>query len=244
MPGVARPTVECAVLYSAEADLWSAGRHRRSVELVAAALWRHHVQAHVVLRLSDAPPGAALVLADAAGLTPHEAREAARRLERGAGLLAFGAPAAVDEAGRGLGPLLPAGKPGGVRAGAGTLIELPPLSTARGAAGEVQDEPLERALAALLGKGRRAVAVTGRARLLAALWRTGEQLDVHLAVLGGERSQGNTLFLGLQEAGAARRARFRSAEGADVQIRLNPAGYSVSTVLPSFTGYGVLRLEA
>jgi hypothetical protein len=131
-----------------------------------------------------------------------------------------------------------------VRAGAGTLVELPPLSPARGAAGEVQDEALDRALAALLGKGRRAVAVTGRARLLAALWRTGEQLDVHLAALGGERAQGSTLFLGLQEAGAARRARFRSADGADVQIRLNPAGYSVSTVLPAFSGYGVLRLEA
>jgi len=85
--------------------------------------------------------------------------------------------------------------------------------------------------------------VTGRARLSATLWKAGDQVDVHLATLGPERSQGNTLFLGLHVAGVARKARFQSAEGADVEIRLNPSGYSVSTILPAFAGYAVLSLQ-
>jgi hypothetical protein len=44
--------------------------------------------------------------------------------------------------------------------------------------------------------------------------------------------------------GGSRKARFRSAEGADVQIRLNPSGQAVSTVLPAFSGYAVLELGA
>jgi hypothetical protein len=33
-----------------------------------------------------------------------------------------------------------------------------------------------------------------------------------------------------------------SAEGADLRIPMNPSGYSISTVLPSFRGYAVLSL--
>ena len=50
------------------------------------------------------------------------------------------------------------------------------------------------------------------------------------------------LFLGLHVAGAVRRARFQSAGGADEKIVMNPSGYSISTVLPSFRGYAVLGL--
>jgi hypothetical protein len=241
-PGTAEAVAECALLYSAEADLWSGGRHRRAVALAAEALAAHHVQAPVVTRLSDVPAGAVVVLADAAGVTAPEARALTRRLESGAGLLTFGEPTRIDEAGRPLGPFLPAGKPGGVRAGAGTVAQLPALVGEGGAEEPVDEGRLEKALAALLGKGRRAVGVTGRARLQATLWRRGGALDVHLVAPGGERSQGNTLFVGLHLAGGHRKARFRSAEGADVEIRLNPSLSSVSTILPAFSGYAVLSL--
>jgi len=39
-----------------------------------------------------------------------------------------------------------------------------------------------------------------------------------------------------------RKGRFRSADGADVPIRLNPSGPAFSTVLPAFSGYAVLSL--
>lgn len=240
-PGVAQPVVECALLYSADADLWSGGRHRRALALAAEALAAHHVQAPVVTRLADAPAGAVIVLADAAGLSPHEAADLGRRLDAGGGVLTFGEATRMDEAGRALGPFLPAGKPAGVRAGAGTVAQLPPLAPEGGAA-PLDEGRLDKALGALLGKGRRAVGVTGRARLAAALWRRGEALDVHLATLGPERSQGNTLFVGLHVAGGHRKARFRSAEGASVEIRLNPSLASVSTILPAFSGYAVLSL--
>jgi hypothetical protein len=241
-PGTAEAVAECALLYSADADLWSGGRHRRAVALAAEALAAHHVQAPVVTRLSDVPAGAAVVLADAAGLTAQEARALTRRLEAGAGVLAFGEPSRVDEAGRALGPFLPAGKPGGVKAGGGTFAQLPALVRERGAEEPVDEGRLEKALAALLGKGRRAVGVTGRTRISATLWRLGEAVDVHLVTQGGERSQGNTLFVGLHLAGGHRKARFRSADGGDVEIRLNPSLSSVSTILPAFTGYAVLSL--
>jgi hypothetical protein len=241
--GVAAQVAECALLYSAEADLWSGGRHRRSVELAASTLAAQHVQASVVLRPSDTPAGAVLVLAGAAGISPHEAREVTRRLEAGAGVLCLGAPTRVDEAGRDLGSFLAGAKPAGVKVGAGTLTELPALL---GPTGEpaLDEGLLEKALAGLLGKGRRAVGVTGRARLSATLWRRDKELDVLLATLGPERSQGNTLFLGLHITGGSRRARFRSTDGTDVEIRLNPSGRSVSTVLPAFSGYAVLQLGA
>jgi hypothetical protein len=239
---VATPVAECALLYSADADLWSGGRHRRAVALAAEALAAHQVQAPVVTRLADAAPGVVVVLADAAGLTAHEARELSRRLEGGAGVLTFGEPSRVDEAGRAHGPFLPAGKPGGVKAGGGTVAQLPALVPSRGGGAGVDDGRLEKALVALLGKGRRAVGVTGRTRLTATLWRRDGAVDVHLVTPGGERAQGNTLFVGLHVAGGHRRARFRSAEGSDLEIRLNPSLASVSTILPAFSGYAVLSL--
>ncbi len=189
-------------------------------------------------RLSDAPAGAVVVLADAAGLTTHEANELTRRLEGGTGVLAFGEPARLDEAGRALGPYRP---PAAKGAGPG-LVQLPALVPARGGEAPADDGALEKALNALLGKGRRAVGATGRARLGATLWRRGEALDVHLVTLGAERAQGTTLFVGLHVAGNHRKARFRAAEGGEVEIRLNPSLSSVSTILPAFTGYAVLSL--
>ncbi|HSN91918.1 MAG TPA: hypothetical protein VLS93_11875 [Anaeromyxobacteraceae bacterium] len=242
-PALQTPVAECAVFYSAESDRWSGGRHRRAVELAGEALAARHVQAPVVLRVADAEPAATLVLADAQALSPREADEIRRRLEAGGLVLAFGEPGAVDEAGRPSGAFLPAGKPGGARVGSGMLAALPPLAPDAGG-GPPEPELLEKALGALLGRGRRAAGVVGRARMLVVLYRSGDVLDVHLVPLGGERAQGTTLFLGVDVAGGVRRARFQASDGSDVRIPMNPSGYSISTVLPAFERYGVLRLPA
>jgi hypothetical protein len=241
-PALARPVAECCILYSGEADLWTGGRHRLSVERAGDALAALHVQSPVVLRVTDAPPQAAIVLADAEALSPQEAKEVQRRLEAGAPVLAFGEPAAVDEAGRPTGSFLPGGKAGGVKVGAGTFAELPPLSPAEGSGGPPEPAALEKALAALLGRGRRAARVSGRSPLLVVLQRTGESVDAHLVSLGPDQAQGVTLFLGDDVAGGVRRGRFISSDGTDVRIPMNPSGYSISTVLPSFRGYAVLGL--
>jgi hypothetical protein len=240
----AEPVAECCILYSTEADLWTQGRHRRAVERAGDALAALHVQAPVVLRVSDAPPGAVVVLADAGALAPVEATALRRRLEAGGGVLAFGEPAQVDESGRPAGSFLPSGKPGGAKVGKGVLAALPALEPEEGTPASPEPAQLERALSALLGKGRRAARVSGRARVLVVLHRTGERLDVHLVSAGEERAQGAMLFLGDHVAGGVRRGRFVSADGADVRIPLNPSGYSISTVLPSFKGYAVLSLSA
>ncbi|WP_242360409.1 hypothetical protein [Anaeromyxobacter sp. SG17] len=242
-PLVTTPVAECAILYSAEADLWSGGRHRAAVERAAEALAQLHVQTPVVLRLEDAPPEAVVVLADAVGVTPLEAKEIRRRLEAGGGVLAFGEPAGADEVGRPGATFLPGGKPAGVRVGKGTFAALAPLAPEKGSAAPPDPALLERALAALLGKGRRAASVASRQPLLVVLDRTEGAVHAHLVTLGPERAQGATLFLGLQVAGDARRARFVSADGSDVRIPMNPSGYSLSTVLPAFKGYAILSVN-
>jgi len=241
-PAEATPVAECCVLYSSEADLWTRGRHRLSVARAVETLAALHLQVPVVTRVHDAPPEAALVLADAVALSAPEAKEIERRLEGGTSVLAFGEPGLVDELGRPAGAFLPGGKAGGVKVGSGTLAELPSLAPEKGSAEPQDAAALEKALAALLGKARRAAGVSGRSPLLAVLLRTGEALDVHLASLGPDRAQGVTLFLGAHLAGGVRRARFLSSDGSDVRIPLNPSGYSLSTVLPSFQGYAVLSL--
>ncbi len=240
-PASCEPVAECAILYSTEADLWSGGRHRAAVERAAEALAAAHVQAPIVLRVQDAPPAAALVLAGATGLTPQEAKEAKRRLEAGGGLLAFGEPTAADESGRALPAFLPAGKPGGTRVGEGTLAVLPALEQ-DGTAAAPDPALLQKALAAAVGRGRRAASVAARSPLLVVLHRIQGALFAHLVAEGAARTQGATLFLGVHLAGGARKARFISAEGHDVRIPMNPSGTSISTVLPSFSGYAVLSL--
>jgi hypothetical protein len=241
-PALAMPLSEACILYSSEADLWTNGRHRLSVARAGEALAALHLQSPVIMRVQDAPPEAALVLADAVALSPLEAKDVRRRLEAGAAVLAFGEPAQVDEAGRPVGPFLPGGKAGGVKVGSGTLAELPSLSPEKGSPPTIDLQALDKTLSALLGRGRRLAGVSGRAPLLVVLLRTGEAVDAHLVSLGPERAQGVTLFLGATVAGGVRRGRFISSDGTDVRIPLNPSGYSLSTVLPSFHGYAVLSL--
>jgi len=245
-PGIAEPVSECAILYSPQSDLWTGGDHREQVERVGDALAALHVQAPVVMKMADVPPSATIVLAGAAALQPLDTLELKRRVEAGGSALVFGELGAIDEAGREAPSPLPAGKPGGVKIGKGTLLALPALAAPRpGALLEpAQLEPLARALSILLGKGRRAASVAGRTPLFVALYRNDERLDAHLVSLGPAAAQGVTLFLGLHVAGTVRRARFQSANGRDEKIVMNPSGYSISTVLPAFQGYAVLTIGA
>ena len=93
-PSVSVPMVEVGVLYSGEADVWSAGRHRRAVESALEALIQRQLQVTVVLRPSELAAGIPLVLADAGSLSRLEAAEIAKR--KGAPLLTFAGPG--DEA--------------------------------------------------------------------------------------------------------------------------------------------------
>jgi hypothetical protein len=242
-PAAGAPIADCAILYSAEADLWSGGRHRTAVVRAGEALAALHVQAPVVTRVADAPPGAVLVLADAAPLLSSEAKEVRRRVEAGGAALAFGEAAAGDELGRAAAPLFPSARASGTtRVGEGLLALLPPLAPEERGTGAPAGPALERALAALLGRGRRATGVAARVPILAVLYRADGAVLAHLVAPPGERVQGATLFLGSDVAGGARRARFVAADGSDVRIPMNPSGVSVSTVLPAFRGYAVLSL--
>jgi hypothetical protein len=244
-PAASAALHECAILYSAECDLWTAGSHREQVERAGEALAALHVQAPVVLRVEHAPAGAPLVLAGATALSARDARAVLKRLEAGGHVLAFGPVGAVDEAGRKAPSPLPSGKPGGAKVGKGLFAEIGPLPAPR--PGQLLEakplEPLTRALTALLGRTRRAADVAGRSPLLVVMAQNEERLDAHLVTLAGP-AQGVTLFVGLHVAGNARRARFQSAAGTDEKIVMNPSGYSLSTVLPAFEGYAVLSLPA
>jgi len=208
----------------------------RAVESLAAL----HVQAAVVTQVARAPAGAALALADAAALPPGEAKEVRRRLEGGSAVLAFGEPSAIDETGRPAAAFLPAAKASGTKVGEGTLVGLPPLAPERG--GTLAPALVDKAAAAVLGKGRRAAGVVSRVPVVVVLHRTDGTVLAHLVAPEDEPARGTTLYLGVHIAGGARRARFVSADGTDVRIPMNPSGYSVSTVLPAFRGYAVLSL--
>jgi hypothetical protein len=243
---VTDPVAECAIVYSPESDLWTGGDHRLSVERAGDVLAALQIQTPVVMRMADVPPGAAIVLAGASALTPVEATELKRRVEAGATALVFGELGAVDDLGRENAPPLPAAKPGGVKVGKGLLVKMPPIPAVR--AGTLYEpralDATWKAVGVALGRGRRAASVTGRMPMLVMLYRNEDRLDAHLVTLGAGPAQGATLFLGLHVAGTVRRARFQSASGADERIVMNPAGYSVSTILPSFEGYAVLSVGA
>ncbi len=241
----ATPVFECAILYSAESDLWTGGAHRLAVQQAGEALASLQIQAPVVLREKDAPPSAILVLAGARALSPFEAQSVRQRIEGGGSVLAFGEIGNVDTEGRPSPGALPPGRPAGVKIGKGALATLPSLVPPLGsglAPSPPNLEPISRALQTLLGKGRRAASAASRSRLHVALIRNHESLEAHLVSLSPEPLSGATIFLGLHVAGGMRRARFQSADGADERVPMNPSGYSISTVLPTFRGYAVLSL--
>ncbi len=88
-PRLATSPGEVAVLYSAEADLWSGGRHRQAVEAALAALLERQLQVTVALRPAEVPGATPLVLADGEPLSRVEAREVEKRRAAGGSLLGF-----------------------------------------------------------------------------------------------------------------------------------------------------------
>jgi len=246
-PGVAfaDPVVECLLLYSTEADLWSRGFHRMALEEAGETLSRLQVQWAAITGTAGIRPGAVLVLAEAGALSAPEAAAVKRFLESGGLVLAFGDPGMVDEGGQSLPSFLPEGRTSGSKVGEGTLVVLPPLLPNPGAGlpvGPTPLEPVSRALDALRGRWKHAVEVQARTPVLASLWKAPRRLDVHLVSLADEPLRGATLVLGDGVAGSARRARLRTASGEDHRFSLNPSGWSVSTVLPAFQGYAILSL--
>jgi hypothetical protein len=145
-------------------------------------------------------------------------------------------------------PFLPEAKVGrsrSTRAGPGALVALAPLVPAPSggsiASGPSAD-PVDRALASLSGKGRRAVQVVSPTPLAVSAWRPPKRLDVHVSSLVDGPVRGATLVISAEFSGSARRARFRGAGGIDEKIALVPSAGEVAAVLPEFLGYGVLSL--
>jgi hypothetical protein len=239
------PVVECLLLYSAEADLWTRGLHRMALEEAGETLSRLHVQWMATSGTPVLRPGTVLVLAQAGALSAPEAAAVKRFLEGGGSVLALGDPGRVDECGQALPSFLPEGKTSGTKVGEGTLVVLPPLVPNPAAGlplGPAPLEPVAKALDALRGRWKHAAEVQARTSVLASLWRAPKRLDVHLVSLSDEPLRGATLVLGDGVAGSARRARLRTASGDDDTFALNPSGWSVSTVLPTFQGYAILSL--
>jgi hypothetical protein len=239
---------ECLVFYSPEADLWSSGLHRLEVEEVGEALSRLHLQWDVATGGSPLREGAVLILPQALGITPVEATAVTRFLEAGGRVLALGEARASGPGGLLLAPFLPDAKVGrskATRAGPGSIVALPPLVPAPSAGPLVvapSPEPLERAISALLGPGRRGVQVYAPSPLSVSAWRSPKRVDVHVSALSDGPVRGATLVLSTELAGSARRARFRGTGGLDEKLALVPSAGEVAAVLPEFEGYGVLSL--
>jgi hypothetical protein len=83
---------ECAVLYSAEADLWSGGRHRQAVETAIASLLGRQLQATVAFHPAEVPLSTPLLLADATPLSRLEQRELEKRRAGGGPVIGFDGP--------------------------------------------------------------------------------------------------------------------------------------------------------
>jgi hypothetical protein len=243
-----QPVAECLVFYSPEADMWSSGLHRLELEEVGEILSRLHVQWEVVTGGSPLRPGSVLVLPQAIGMTPVEATAVTRFLEAGGKVLVLGEARAAGPGGRMLPPFLPelkAGRSKATYAGEGSLVALAPLVPAPSGgsvASAPSAEPVERALAALSGRGRRAVQVVSPTPLAVSAWRPARRLDVHVSSLADGPVRGATLVISTAVSGSARRARFRGAGGIDEKIALVPSAGEVAAVLPEFLGYGVLSL--
>jgi hypothetical protein len=101
---------------------------------------------------------------------------------------------------------------------------------------------VERGLAALSGRGRRAVQLVSPMPLALSAWRPARRLDVHVSSPVDGPVRGATLVISAELSGSARRARFRGAGGIDEKIALVPSAGEVAAVLPEFLGYGVLSL--
>ena len=145
-------------------------------------------------------------------MTPVEATAVTRFLEAGGKLLVLGEARAAGPGGRMLPPFLPEAKVGrskATRTGEGSLVALPPLVPAPSGgslAVAPSADPVDRALAALSGRGRRAVQVVSATPLSISVWRPARRLDVHVSSLADGPVRGATLVIadGVLRVGAAR----------------------------------------
>jgi hypothetical protein len=243
-----QPVAECLIFYSPEADMWSSGLHRLELVEVGEILSRLHVQWDVATGGSPLRPGSVVILPQSIGVTPVEATALTRFLEAGGKVLVLGEARAAGPGGRMLPPFLPEAKVGrsrSSRAGQGSLVALAPLVPApsgRSVASAPSAESVERGLAALSGRGRRALQLVSPMPLALSAWRPARRLDVHVSSLVDGPVRGATLVISAELSGSARRARFRGAGGIDEKIALVPSAGEVAAVLPEFLGYGVLSL--
>jgi len=235
------PLVDAEILLSPRCDHWTAGAHHRSSAACAAALARAQLQPVVRLDLAGGTRAPLLIVAGAAALPESDASAARRHVEAGGDLLLLGKSYPADEEGRTGDALFPEVKSGLDRVGEGRVYALD-----EAAPGAI--EPLlARALRELAGRGRAQVTVTGRGRLFTRGYLDPERkLDVHLVNLDERPAQGVQLTIAGQAAGGGRSGYWFAPErdgGKDGErITLNPSGFSVSTILPSVSGYALLAV--
>ena len=254
------PLLDAEVLVSPLVDHWTQGAHLRAATLCAAALSRSHLLVGARLAVEGPASGRAqlLVLAGCEALSATEAKAARRHVETGGDLLLVGRAAVIDDEGRPGDPVFLEVKPGMNRLGEGRLyfVEAPQAQAAPQAQSAQLVQPLEQAVLRgareLFGRGRAQLTLSGRGQIFARAYLDPERkLDVHLVNLdltAGQLvpSQGALLHIAGQAAGAGRTGYWFAPErdgGRDGErISLNPSGFSVSTVLPSFAVAALLAV--
>jgi len=247
------PLLDAEILVSPLVDHWTQGGHLRAATLCTAVLSSAHIQ--VGARLSLEGPAAGRpklwVLAGCEALTLEQAALARRHVESGGDLLLFGRAAAIDDEGRPGEPIFLDAKAGPNRIGEGRLYFIESEGPGKAAAGGLEQKIL-RGARELLGRGRTHLTLSGRGQIFARAYLDPERkLDLHLVNLDLREgqlvpSQGALLHIAGQAAGAGRTGYWFAPErdgGRDGErISLNPSGFSVSTVLPSFTSASLLAV--
>ena len=161
----------------------------------------------------------------------------------GGDALLLGKCTPIDEEARIGDPVFPEARSGLERVGEGRVFALDDGA---------QEAAVSRALRELSGRGRAQVLLSGRAQLLSRAYLDPERkLDVHLVNLDLRDghfvpAQGVQVTIAGQAAGGGRAGYWFAPErsgGKDGErITLNPSGFSVSTILPSVTGYALLAV--
>jgi hypothetical protein len=237
------PLFDAEVLFSPRCDHWTSGAHQRAAAGAVAILARAQLQAAVRLDLVGGVRARLLVLAGAAALSAADAVAARRYVEAGGDALLLGKCTPIDEEARIGDPVFPEARSGLERVGEGRVFALDDGA---------QEAAVSRALRELSGRGRAQVLLSGRAHLLSRAYLDPERkLDVHLVNLDLRDghfvpAQGVQVTIAGQAAGGGRAGYWFAPErsgGKDGErITLNPSGFSVSTILPSVTGYALLAV--
>lgn len=245
---------EVLLLYSPACDHFTGGTHARGVLEAAEALTALGVQYRVVLdvpRTGSTP----LVLVEAGALPEDDARRVFRRVDAGAAALVVGACGAADDDGRPLAGPFPELRSGLNRVGEGTVFAFEPRAEDEAAPASVRtaaelSSPLEAGITSLLGRGRRALALSGADVVVKTFVDPDRKLDVHLVgrdfdpVTGEARPvSGALLYLTGPAVGGARSGRLFLPDGTDRKVPLIPFGIGVRVSLPDFPGAAVFTVS-